>query len=452
MDAPGGDLETLTSKYSENKIFKHKEVPLGLRRLTELRSDPFTFKFPGATEPLVVKCLLAEYLSPKIERLRSMDCSVDEFMFSPPPNSDIPRLRQTLEKLVTLAPIEVTYESYVPLLTILADLENTELFNAIQGMDIYLLEINDVISLIRAHEAYNLGDISMLVDWLAERVHEMREELDNIDGELLCRLLESPKLKIESEEWLCRFLLSRAKKDLRYCSLFRHILLEYVPKQTIEELRQFLLFSDEIDGNDVVLFLRWIHETLQEGNSKGEPNGGRYLLEPDGNCIRVPFDGEHPWSDIVQLFRDAQERQDKHGVILTSHRARFRHWDLDDWHEEELEEELEGDAFVQVEFKEDGVMPEYYYLENEDSHFDLSLTDWKLEGRLADSDQWDILDWRYDQDLSTEKKFEVQGNVNAAYKYIRLRQVGLSTTVGTGFALHQFRIYGHYRPDASEGK
>ena len=39
----------------------------------------------------------------------------------------------------------------------------------------------------------------------------MTEELETLDGDLLCQLLESPKLKIESEEWLCRCLLARAK-------------------------------------------------------------------------------------------------------------------------------------------------------------------------------------------------------------------------------------------------
>ena len=206
-------------------------------------SDPdFEFIF-GEDRVCHIHSVLAEFLSPKVARLRRCDplCSFYAFKDS--------EMFNVLEHLVAILrsgdTVRVEQSNFLALLRLAQELENSELFDSLLGMiNTESLNLEEAISLLQA--GIDIGAafsarFGNLKDFIASHFHELKKEiLDGLDLETTQILLASASLQIEDEDSLYDFVRSRSENDLRFTSLFEFVYFDYLSVNRIEDFVSFL--------------------------------------------------------------------------------------------------------------------------------------------------------------------------------------------------------------------
>ena len=199
----------------------------------------------GEDKVCTVHSVLAEFLSPKIARIRKCDPFYSVYTFK---DSEMFSVFQSLVlSLRSGETLQMGKSSFVALLRLSRDLENDELLSSLLGMiQIESMSLDELILLLRV--GIDLGTafsdrFGSLRDFVASHFYELKKEiLDNLDLETTQILLSSPSLQIKDEDSLYDFVCSRSENDLRFTSLFEFIYFEYL---SIDRLNNFISFVSE---------------------------------------------------------------------------------------------------------------------------------------------------------------------------------------------------------------
>ena len=164
----------------------------------------FEFVF-GKDRVCRVHVILAEFLSPRVARLRRCDISFDVYRFEDSEVFDV--FESLVSSLVSGEAIRVEKSNFPVFLRLSLELENDRLLCLLLGMiNIEFVSLQEAIPLLRM--GLDLGtefsdDFDKLRDFVAFHFHEIeRQVLDDIDLETSRLLLSSPKLQIEDEDSL----------------------------------------------------------------------------------------------------------------------------------------------------------------------------------------------------------------------------------------------------------
>lgn len=209
--------------------------------------DSFEVVF-GDSKVSRVHSILAEFLSPKISRVRKCDPCVDSFTIT----SECPEeLSDAFEVIVSSLgagrPIQVESSNFAKLLRLACILENSELISSLIALvKLESLKVEDAMLLLMdgiAVGALSSGVFERLRASVASRFYEIDSEtLAKIDLETAQLLLSSPSLRIESEDVLYEFVASRSEEDPKFLSLFEFIFFEYLSINCVEK---FAVFASE---------------------------------------------------------------------------------------------------------------------------------------------------------------------------------------------------------------
>lgn len=238
-------------KHISEMCFEPRQLNLTARGLCSVNWDridsDFSFVFSNE-RTCRVHSVLAEFLSPKIARIRQCDPFCSDYTFN-----DDPVLFSALESLVESLnvgkPLVVNESNYLALLQLSRELENTELSTSLIDMmtsDIPELTPDDC--LIRLRGGIELGvpfsnQCQQLTDALASQFYLLSEDiLGNIDLEIAQLILSSPHLRAEDEDSLYKFVLTRVKDDIRFIVLFGYVYFEYLSEPCIND---FALFAGQ---------------------------------------------------------------------------------------------------------------------------------------------------------------------------------------------------------------
>ena len=217
------------------------ELPLTCHGMISVNWDcsnsDVSFVF-GENKVCQVHSILAEFLSPKVARLRRCDISFDVYTFQDSQMFDV--FESLVLSLRSGEALQVEKSNLFGLVHLCRELENDELLSSLLGMiDTESLSPAEAIVLFRI--GIDLGTafsdrLESLRDFIASRFYELEKGLlDILDLETIQLLLSSPSLQLKDEDSLYDFVRSHTETDLRFTSLFEFVYFDYLSVDRIED-------------------------------------------------------------------------------------------------------------------------------------------------------------------------------------------------------------------------
>ena len=243
MEVPFGNISTKSLEPSELAL-----TCFGLCCVNWDCSDT-DFEFvAGDCKVCRVHSVFAEFLSPKVARLRRCDVSCTHYTFE---NSELFDVFQSfVANLLSGQSFRVEHSNFPALLRLAQELENSGLLSSLLGMiNTESFSLHEAILLLQGGIVFS-DEVENLKDFIASHFYEIKKEiLDDLSLETSQLLLSSPSLKIEDEDSLYDFVRSRCEKDLRFTSLFEFIYFEYLSIDRVENFVSFENLLENLNSN-----------------------------------------------------------------------------------------------------------------------------------------------------------------------------------------------------------
>ena len=341
-----------------------------------------------------VHSVLAEFLSPKVARLRKCDPLCCCYTFN---SSD---LLDAFESLVSNLragrPFRVDPSNFVCLLRLSLELENSELLSSLLGMiKTEALSLEEAILLLRA--GVDLGTafsdrFGNLRDFVASHFYEIEKKiLDGLDIETLQLILSSSSMKIEDEDSLYDFVRSRSENDLRFTSLFEFVYFEYLSVDKIENFASFVSenFLDNISSG---IWTRICGRLILETRLKNPRNVG-----PPG--VKFVYDSSKPLDGIIaHLTREFGGNVHDKGIVNVTASSVLGSYEpkdaVDLEGDKEFASEDKENSWICYDFKDRRVTPTSYSIRSQSGGSgSCHLKSWVIEAS-NDGQSWTEIDRR----------------------------------------------------------
>jgi hypothetical protein len=225
------------SKADRLTMTLHLRLSLGLNRLTKLPDAlyPKSFEFAVGSSSFKCSTLVADFLSPRIARLREIDPSVD---FIELETKCDPKQFEEFLSLASGVHIKVTDVNRKCLVSIARELGNLDILSSLlQSDESYksLMDIDTVLSQVHLKEELNLN-CDREISFLASRFEEFCDsDLSDWNLERLYELFSHRHFQISNEDFLYSFVLRRAKVDLSFVSLLEFVHFELLSESSISQ-------------------------------------------------------------------------------------------------------------------------------------------------------------------------------------------------------------------------
>jgi hypothetical protein len=364
-------------------------------------------------------CLLADFLSPRVARLRSNDPTIREFVIDIcDPNGDFSSLFSILHG----SPLVFKRSALRLLLKIAHELSNLELFKSLCAFrdDGPPNVVEDLRILTEIGEDF---DVESVLDKCSSSFFDFRESsLRELSVSLLVSILSRPSLRILSEDELYAFVKNQIERDESYSVLLEFVRFEYLSLESIHDFARFV--SDSFS-----LLTRSIWESLVPrlilSVSPSPLISGRYYGRS------VPYNGRPLDGIIAFLSREIGGNVHDQGIVEVS--ASDRQWSecgvavvVD------FNSDLKGfatpnseNSWICIDFKARVVRPTHYSIRTRTDGSGQQLRSWALEGS-NDNKEWIVLDTRQDnhelKGTGCVKTFSVENP--STVRWIRIRQTG----------------------------
>ena len=390
------------------------------------------FEFVGGHSLVCrVPSFMAEFLSPKVARLRKCDpfCSVYTFKSS----ELFPVFESFVSSLRFGRCLSVEESNFFELVRISQELENDVLLSSLLGMiDTDCLTVGEAILLFRA--GIDLGTafsarFGTLRDFIASRFYEIEKRiLDTLDLETAQLLLSSPSLRIKDEDSLYNFIRSRSENDVRFTSLFEFIYFEYL---SVNSIRDFVSFGNEklLENINAGIWRQICGRLILDTQLKENPR------TPNASCIEFVYDSSKPLEGIIAyLTRECHGNVHDEGVVNITSSSIYN--DDKNYHPKNaasfetdtpFDSKDEQNAWICYEFKDCSVIPKSYSLRSFGADSGgYHLKSWVIEVS-KDGISWTEIDRRDNDDLNGKyatANFTVAHVPSESYRFFRLKQVG----------------------------
>jgi hypothetical protein len=364
-------------------------------------------------------CFLADFLSPRVARLRLNDPTIREFVIDVrDPNRDFSSLFAVLNG----SPLVLKTSALDFFFAIARKLSNGELFNSLCALrgDCPQNIVEDLRFLVDAGDAF---DCEPLLEKCSSSFFELPESsLRDLDVSLLVSILSHPLLRVASEDNLSQFVKNQIEREESYSVLLEFVRFEYLSLASIHDFTtlissSFSILAPAIWGSLVPrLNLSVLPSPLISG--RWQPPTILYEGRPlDGiiSFLSREFGGSVHDQGVVEVLASGQHWPEC-GVSVVA----------------DFKSDLKGfatanskNSWICFDFKTAFIRPTHYSIRtrtDDDCHQPRS---WVLEGS-NDNKEWIILDTRQDnQELTGTgcvKTFSVE-NV-ATVRWLRIRQTG----------------------------
>jgi hypothetical protein len=376
---------------------------------------------------------VAAFLSPRIGRLHRTDGSLNEFVVV---TGDPHGYFDDFVSVGRGAPLSLTPANREFLLAIAAELENFELYWLIREEferdKLDYLKICEFDAIDAAPER--------VITSIASHLSEFeRPFLSRLPHSTLEAVLSHDSLRVESEDWLCDFVISVICDCGCSVSLLERIRFEYLSCSGIE---RFILWSFDQFDESFVTFALWRALSV------------RLLLSvsPSSSDSRVPNPRFSPSADgslegiICHLTREHGGYVHDRGIVNISASST-----ASDSHPVKNAADLQSttffhslklaDQWVCYDFKTRRVKPTHYSIWPSSS--DCRLRSWVIEGS-GDGKSWVVLDNQKDNSTMNWSHpigtFSVRES--AEWRLIRLRQTGENAAGNDFLVVYGFEIFG----------
>ena len=420
----------------------------------DTQDNDFEFVFGEKVCP--VHSFLAEFLSPKISRLRKCDPCRYSYIL----NNDCGKLFNTFESIVSSLRagrvFRVDKSNFYDILRIFHELDNQEIISSLFETErTEPLDLDEALPLLRFGidiGSSSSGQFAAAREFVASNFHKIPQEtLNKIDLETAQLVLSSPSLQIEDEDSLYDFISNRTKTDLRFASLFEFVFFEYLSEHRLQHFVSFAsrhLLGSITSGIWERLCQRLVL-TVQPGDEDPRVTNSRGKLF----ACHSPsaFDGI-----IAYLTKNCGGNvHDKGAVEITASSV----WDNTSTFHPKNAADLgtgsffcsknEPNSWICYDFKKLRVTPKRYSVRTHSgSGFPRS---WKVEGS-EDGNTWITLDYRPDSD-------DLNGNLRAqtfnifytkeAYRFLRFRQLSRNWNDNDHLIIESLEFFGILEGDTT---
>ena len=413
----------------------------------------FEFVF-GEDRVCRVHSVMAEFLSPKVARLRKCDPLSGFYTIKDSELFDV--FESLVLSLRSGDALQVEESNFAGLLRLSQELENADLLSSLIGMiDTESVSLEAIVLL---REGIDLGaafsdQFGNLRDFIASRFYEIEKEiLDDLDLETSQILLSSPSLRLEDENSLYDFVRSRSENDLRFTSLFEFVYFEYLSVDRIENFSSFV--SENLLENLNSGIWRQICRGLTLKTKPNEKNphdcrnndtGREFVYEDskklDGIIAHLTRECGGNVHDLGIVNVTASSFQSgyhpKNAVDLRKHAA--------------FDSQDEPNSWICYEFKARSVIPTSYSVRSWGyGPGSCHLKSWVIEVS-NDKVSWTEID-RQDNnnnlnDKYVTRNFTISQVPSESFRFVRLRQTGKSHSGYDFLTLSALEIFGTLHKD-----
>lgn len=392
--------------------------------------------------------IVADYLSPIIRKYHYQDETINEFFINSSIQTNendyfssflelfkfdkIYNLNQTQQKYykdyflhlgnideyLRLQPnlfTDITVDNVIDRLQIIFDILNND-------------ETKDILNI------NNKEDIEKLISFASSHFSEIsKDKLKNLNESVIESIIKSDKIKLEDEDELLLFILDLYEKDKKYSNLFEYIQFKNAKKETIEKFIQKFSIDDINTG-----IWRSICKQL---NQLFETNGTSERYKEKG--IEIKFDGSQKFKGIMNYLNEKTggNIHDNGTIEITSNAADNKERspkNLVDYQNNGQYHIFQSDissnepnTTILFDFKDRRVQLSSYAVEScrFGSTNYCNLRNWVVEVS-NDKEKWKIIDTHTNDptlnNQSVKAVFSVNGNDDTFYRYVQIRQTGVS--------------------------
>lgn len=417
-----------------------KDLFLSCSGLASLNFEPgepdFEIVF-GESNVTRVHAAIAEFLSPRISRLRKIDRSTSRYVVNRKEAASVKcqkAFEALLETVLTAQAIHVDSDNFESLFWLALEFENTELSSLLLNMyDMSSITIEDVVHLLRfgdglpSHLKPRFDDMVQLA---ASHFYEISPALfESLDIDTATLLLSHPSLKVDDEDSVYDFIASKIQHDPSFSSLFEFVYFEYLSASRIEAFADLLTggLLPSINASIWSRVRRRLVLTPSTGSSKRCASGQMFR-----------YDESSPLTGILAYLTNKYNGNvhDMGVVNITSSSIFDGDWMYHPKNAADFESDScffsrdEPNTWICYDFGDNQVIPTSYTLKSSSTveSGDHNLKSWVIEVS-NDGEEWTIIDSREDNDdldgTGATHNFSITpGRVEQASRFIRLRETG----------------------------
>ena len=395
---------------------------LGLR-FVNWNCDGAEFKIVfGKSQECRVHPVLADFLSPKISRLRRSDASTDQFIFEDRSDCAYHAFTELLSHVVEGRTLHVSSSNFEGLVRVACELENEEIFSFLLSMiDLARLDVNKALSLLGIEKVKSR--YPALVELVASNFEEIsHQNLLDVSLETAALILSHPSLRVLSEDSVYNSVRLRAEHDPSFTSLFEFVYFEFMSKELITD---FVVFAEQklIGHLNSAIWRRIARLFVGEESEYPRQQAGRIFVHDPGD----PLNGI-----ITHLTRECGGNVHMKGVMevtASSFISGYEPQNIANIGSDSCFASNDKDAsWICYDFKEKRVLPTSYSIRSSyEGRGGTNPKSWCVEVS-NDGEMWETLDTRVDNnDLNgafVTHNFPVGQTPCKASRFIRLRQTG----------------------------
>ena len=425
----------MDKKLEAIEAVEPKEITLTCKGMSCVNWDcgeDFEFVF-SEDKACHVDSVLAEFLSPKIARIRRCDIGFTVYTFKHACSEFFNVFQALVSCLVSGSALLIEKSNFAALFRLSQELENSELLSSLLGMlKPESLSLEDAFSLwsvgIELGTAF-CDRFENLTDFLASHFYEIQKE--SFDFEPLELLLSSPSLQIEDEDSLYGFVRSRSESDLRFASLFEFVYFNYLSDDSITDFVYFMS-KNYLDLMNSGIWRQIVQRLSLETKSVTNPRallGTKFAY--NGSTLSE-FDGI-----IAHLTRECGGNVHDNGIVNITSSSVYTTGDKHSYHPKnaaDFETEAffgsNGDtnAWICYDFKDRVVIPTSYSLRTYwRGPGGYHLRCWVIEVS-NDEKSWTEIDRRendnYLNGCKASKNYKISRIPGEGFRFFRLRQTG----------------------------
>lgn len=411
--------------------------------------DDFSFIVNG--KEYKTSRLISDLLSPKICEIHANDPTFDIFTIKTQQKGDFSHILN-LTKFNQIEIPENEYSFFSEVIEILGN-ESIEIIEESENTDI---TIDNVISRIQNHEKYSkikskrlFEDIEFISEHFYELCEKSHEELKKLSIDTLIEIFSHPKLQLNTEDQLLKFINDVYTKSSTFSVLYEFVYFVNVSTNMIKEF--ISIYNEEHINNGI--WLKLCERLEKEIKNEQKTMKERYTIQQKSG-ITIEFQNENTFAGIVSYMKKNSTTNIYDLIDITY--SSNNNENSDQYHPRSMfMYEDKGKHFVTknikgswicFDFKDHRVIPTDYTLRSASTYPNwYHPKSWVIEGS-TDNLSWQILDDQkncsYLNGKNLSHTFKIKNEESNEFRFIRMKSTGNDWGNANYLAIESFEIYG----------
>ena len=394
------------------------------------------FTFIVNSEKFDISTFQADLLSPTISKIHFNDPTIKTFFINTDTKGDFQHILNLLKfEREEIAEEEIPY--IVEIIEILG----------IERLDLNInndeeINISNLLTLIQKHQTQPTIYSTQLdkeVEFFTSHFHELKEEIIKsieegrieIDENVIDRVLQNPKLQLDTEDELLNFVNTLYKIDSKYSELYKYVDFIYVESSSIKEFYELFDFNDLTAPVWESIFCR-LEKEIRTNEKENSERKHEQVKRPPTFLTKIE-NKEKEFDGILNYLRTHGNIKNEINITYSSNNGNKDPFEIVKYEDSSTSSYFvtknEKNSWICIEFKNHSVIPSGYIIRSYNSTNHHHLKTWILEGS-NDNNSWQILDSQRDNGFlngaSNVHLFPITNNETQknSYKYLRIKQTG----------------------------